>query len=369
MFKFSCEKALLSAAIGTVSRAVAAKSSIPALEGILVTAGERVMLTGYDLETGIKTSFPGNIEAMGSAVLDTRLFGDIVRRMPDDIITVTCGDDLAVTIESGISCFHLTALDAGEYPALNLIQEDDGISIKQNLLKSMIGQTLFAVSENMARPIHTGSLFDVEGSTLTVVSVDGYRLALRREELDENDLGDTSFVVPGKALNEVERICSEVSEEIALIKMDNKYVMFHIDDTILVSRRLEGDFLNYKKAIPRQNPTVLTVDRRALIAGVERVALIISDKLKSPVRCKFEDGLVKLNTSAVIGTAYDECPVEGDGGGLEIGFNDRYLLDALKNANVDRLRIELNTGVSPCILVPAEGEEKFVYMVLPVRLR
>ena len=368
MFKFSCEKALLSSGIGTVSRTVASKSTIPALEGILVQVGEKIMLTGYNLETGIRTAVSGIIEEMGSAVLDARLFGEIIRRMPDDMITLTCDEKLNVTIESGMSKFSIMAIDAADYPKLNTVEEDDGITVKQNILKSMIGETIFAVSDNQARPVHTGSLFDVDGSNLTIVSVDGYRLAMRKEKISDKDLGVSSFVVPGVALTEVERICQDKDEDV-LIRKDSKYVVFNIGDTVLVSRRLEGDFLNYKKAIPRNNPVFVIVDKKSMISSIERVALIISDKVKTPVRFKFEDGVVNLNTHGTIGTASHTCAITGDGGGLEIGFNDKYILDAVKNASAESIKIELNTSISPAIIVPAEGEEKFVYMVLPVRLK
>ena len=217
--------------------------------------------------------------------------------------------------------------------------------------------------------IHTGSLFEIDDTGLTVVSVDGYRLALRHEPITERDGAlSFSFVVPGSALSEVEKICSDGEEE-ATVTQGERHVMFRIGDTMLVSRRLEGEFLAYRQAIPRNNGIKVEGDTRALLTSIDRVSLIISDKLKSPLRCVFDDNVLKITTKTGIGDASDQCPISGDGGGLEIGFNNRYLMDALKAAPADRVRLELSSGVAPCVILPAEGEENFLYMVLPVRLK
>jgi len=365
--KFSCEKALLSAAVSVTSRAVAAKSSIPAMEGILIEAGSQLRLTGYNLETGIQATVPAEIREKGSLVLSARLFGEIVRKMPDDVV-VFSSNGYMVNVKCGLSEFNILGTDPEEFPELPGVDQLSSLTLPQPVMRSMISQTLFAVSDNESRPIHTGSLFDVEGNTLTVVSVDGYRLALRREELAEKSGGDAfSFVVPGSALSEVEKICS--GEENVTISQGARHIMFRTGDIMLVCRRLEGEFLPYKNAIPRNNTIKVEVETRALAASIDRVSLIISEKLKSPLRCLFTDGMVDITTKTAIGDAADQCVIHGDGQGLEIGFNNKYLMDALKNAPADRLRLEFTSGVAPCVILPAEGEEKFIYMVLPVRLK
>ena len=361
--KFSCEKALLQAAISTTSRAVSPKSSIPALEGILLEAGSDLRLTGYNLETGIRTIVPADIREEGTLVLGARLFGEIVRKLPDDIVTFQ-SENYMVNIKCGMSEFNILGTDPEEFPELPTVEYQNSLILPQSRLKAMISQTLFAVSDNESRPIHTGSLFEVDGNGLTIVSVDGYRLALRHESIDKKEGAETfSFVVPGAALSEVEKICSDVDEPGA------RHVMFKVGHTMLVSRRLEGEFLAYRQAIPRNNTIHVEGDTRALLSSIDRVSLIISDKLKSPLRCVFDSNLLKISTKTAIGDAYDECPLSGDGGGLEIGFNNKYLMDALKAAPADKVRLELTTGVSPCVILPTEGEENFLYMVLPVRLK
>ena len=366
--KFSCEKALLQAAISTTSRAVSPKSSIPALEGILLEAGSDLRLTGYNLETGIRTIVPADIREEGTLVLGARLFGEIVRKLPDDIVTFQ-SENYMVNIKCGMSEFNILGTDPEEFPELPTVEYQNSLILPQSRLKAMISQTLFAVSDNESRPIHTGSLFEVDSEGLTIVSVDGYRLALRHESIDKKEGAETfSFVVPGAALSEVEKICSDVDEP-ASVTQGARHVMFKVGDTMLVSRRLEGEFLAYRQAIPRNNTIHVEGDTRALLSSIDRVSLIISDKLKSPLRCVFDSNLLKISTKTAIGDAYDECPLSGDGGGLEIGFNNKYLMDALKAAPAEKVRLELTTGVSPCVILPTEGEENFLYMVLPVRLK
>ena len=347
--KFSCEKALLTAAVSIASRAVAAKSSIPAMEGILIEADTRLRLTGYNLETGIQATVPAEIKQPGSLVLST-------------------SKDYMVNIKCGMSEFNILGTDPEEFPELPTVDQQNSITLEQSALRSMIAQTLFAVSDNESRPVHTGSLFEVDHNDLTVVSVDGFRLALRREKADKIEGSEQfSFVVPGPALSEVEKICS--GEGPVTVNQGARHILFQAGDTVLVCRRLEGEFLSYRNAIPRNNPIQIQCDTRAILSSIERVSLIISEKLKSPLRCVFGDGMVDITTKTAIGDAADQCPIDGDGQGLEIGFNNKYLMDALKAAPADKLRLEFSSSVAPCVILPAEGEETFVYMVLPVRLK
>lgn len=365
--KFSCEKALLSTAVSVASRAVAVKSSIPAMEGILVEAEGQLRLTGYNLETGIQATVPADVTEWGSLVLSARLFGEIVRKLPDDVVYFS-SNGYMVNIKCGQSEFNILGTDPEEFPELPSVEQQNSLTLPQPLLKTMISQTLFAVSDNESRPVHTGSLFDVEKETLTVVSVDGYRLALRKEKLVERKGAENfSFVAPRSALSEVEKICS--SEENVTVTQGARHVMFQIGSIMLVCRRLEGEFLPYKNAIPRNNSIHVEVETRMLLASLERMSIMITEKLKSPLRCQFQNDQVYISTKTAIGDAHDTCPLKGDGQELEIGFNNKYLMDALKAAPADKLRMEFTSGVAPCVILPAEGEENFIYMVLPVRLK
>ncbi len=367
--KFSCEKALLQSAINIASRTVAQKSSIPALEGLLLHAADGALtVSGYNMQTGIRTRVSADVPEPGELVLNARLFGDIVRKMPDDSVVFTADDKNLVHVSCGDADFEIPGLGAGDYPELPEVEDEFSITIQQKLLRSMIEETSFAVSTNESRPVHTGALFEVTDKGLTMVAVDGFRLAIRREKLERIDGGIFSFVAPGSALNEVEKICED-SEETACVTLGRRHVLFEVGSTELICRRLEGEFLDYKNAIPRKNPITVTADTKALMQSIDRVSVVISDKLKSPVRCVFDHDRVFLSAKTGNGEAKDVCRISGDGGGLEIGFNNRYLMDALRYAPAEQVCIELNTGVSPAILIPTDGSDRFLYMVLPVRLK
>lgn len=366
--KFSCEKLLLQTAVSTASRAVAVKSTIPALEGVLLQADGRLTVSGYNTQTGIRTALDADVTEEGALVLPARLFGEIIRRLPDDVVTFASDKGMNVRLTCGDAAYNITALSAEDYPDLPEVEDEYSLRIRQQVLRSMIAETSFAVSTDEARPIHTGSLFEINEEGLTVVSVDGFRLALRREPLEGIKGGSFRFVAPGSALNEVEKICSDTEEE-AVITLGSRHLLFGVGDTQLICRRLEGEFLDYRAAIPRSNPISITASTKALINSIDRVSVVISEKQKSPVQCVFGMGKVSMSAKTVNGEASDVCPISGDGGSLTIGFNNRYLMDALKYAPAEEVRLELNTGISPCVILPTEEEERFLYMVLPVRLK
>lgn len=364
---FSCEKYILQNACATASRAAAGKSPIPALEGLLIQAGQKVKVTGYDLKKGIYTSIEADVSESGSVVVGARLFGEMMRRLPDGIVRISTDVNNNVNVKCGKSEFNFMGISAQDYPEIPEVDPVNKISLPRKILSGMINQTIFAVSDNEVRPIYTGTLFNVDGDELSLVSVDGYRLAMRREKLESAHMENCSFVVPGSALGDVERICSD-SEEPAEISVGAKHISFSIGDTVVVSRRLEGEFLNYKKSIPDSFKYTVKVERGELMSTIERVSLIVSEKNSSPVRMSFNESGIYCLCVTPIGKAEDTCSCQGDGEGMEIGFNDRYLKDALKAAGKDELNICLNSPSSPCIIRAADGSDSFTYMVLPVRL-
>ena len=368
MIKFSCEKVFLQNAIAVTSRAVAQKSSIPALEGLLIHADQQLTISGYNMQTGIRTKFTAEVEESGELVVNARLIGEILRRLPDDVVTFTANDKFLIHLTCGDADFDILGLSAADYPDLPEVEDEYAVSMQQKVLRSMIEEVAFAVSTNESRPVHTGALFEIADMSLSMVAVDGFRLAFRREKLEKLEGGAFSFVCPGSALSEVKSICGD-TEDLVTVTLGKRHILFEIGDTQLICRRLEGEFLDYKNAIPRKNPIQIVAETKALIESIDRVSVVISDKLKSPVRCLFDHDKVMLSAKTGNGEAKDVCRVSGDGDKLEIGFNNRYLMEALRYAPADKVKIELNTGVSPAIIVPVEGEENFLYMVLPVRLK
>lgn len=366
--KFTCEKALLVSAISVASRTVAPKSAIPSLEGLLVKAGVKVMLTGYNLETGITVGVPADIAEPGECIMPARLFFDIIRKLPDDEVTVSVDESFRVSIRGGISSFTITAMTAEDYPELPDVESEKGIPVPQRELREMISGTIFSASENMARPIHTGCLFEIADESVTVVAVDGYRLALRRY-IPEQPLERTvKFVAPAAALKEVEKILDDTDDS-AVIYLGTKHILFMIGDATLVCRILEGEFLDWRRVLPQNNPIKVAANVREVTDSIERVSLVISEKIKSPVRCTFGHNTADFRTTSTIGEAHDMCSTAGDGKDLEIGFNSRYLLDALRAVPTPEVSLELINGLSPIVLNPCDGSGKFSYMVLPVRLK
>ncbi len=366
--KFICEKAHLLAAITKTSWAVSSKSTLPVMEGLFIDAGESLSLTGYDLSTGIKVTVPAEISEPGKIVINARLFSDIIRLLPDEPITFATGENMFAVITCKNVRHEVICLSVNDYPDLPEIDEEFSVSVTQSDLKKMISQTIFAISGDESKPIHTGSLFDVNDDTLTVVSVDGFRLSYRSSKILNSEGGKSfSFVVPGSTLKEVEKFCSDSDEEITL-SVGKKHIIFSISDATIISRILEGDFLNYKNAIPHGGSFKTRVNRRDFISAIERASILINERIKNPIRLNFEENSIKLSCVTPIGRSKDECALLAPADILEIGFNNRYLLDALRACPDEEVNLELNTHVAPIIITPIDSEE-YLHLVLPVRLK
>ena len=243
-----------------------------------------------------------------------------------------------------------------------------GIRIPQSALKELISGTIFAVSENQGRPIHTGVKFEVENDKISAIAVDGFRLARRTFHTEAPTERQLSFVVPASGLKEVEKILSDAEAD-AIFTLGPKHILFDIGSATLVCRLLEGDFLDWRKVVPTNCPIKLVAHVSDLASSMERVGLIVSEKYKSPVRCVFSDQVLQLRTNTTIGAAEDRCAIAGDGKELEIGFNVRYLADALRVIPSEEVVLELTNGLSPIVMTPAEDKYDFSYMVLPVRIK
>ena len=362
-----CNKQKLQEAIQNVSRAVSAKSSLSVLEGILLTAAPgRLTLTGYDLDLGISTTIEAQVEEEGSLVLAANIFGDMVRKMPAEEVLIQSNERMLTTVKSGISEFTILAQDAADFPELPQVEEENTLTLPQDVLKSMIHQTIYAVATNDSKPVHTGTLFDVEEETLTLVSVDGARLAIRKEPLKSGLAA--SFVVPRKTLAEVEKLLKEEAEAPVELAASKNHVVFKIEDYLVISRLLTGEFLNYRSAIPTGGETAVTVSPRRFLESIERTSLLISDRLRSPARLTFEEDLIRIVCTSAIGKAYDEVPCKIEGPAVQIGFNSRYLQEALKACTEDEVRLELGGPLSPMTIRPPQGDS-YLFLVLPVRLK
>ena len=366
--RFTCEKSMLLSGLNIASRTVAQKSSLSVIEGILCRAGMDLSLTGYNMETAITYTIDAEVSDPGVCILPAKLFGDIVRRLPEGPVTVVVDESYKVSIRAGYASFTISAENAEDYPELPDVNVGRPIYVPQNALKELIGGTIFAVSENQGRPIHTGVKFEVEDTVVSAIAVDGFRLARRTYHFETPSGRTSSFVVPSASLKEVEKILTDTPDE-AGFTIGNKHILFEIGNATLVCRLLDGEFLDWRRVVPTNCPIKLGAHVSDLAASIERVGLIVSEKYKSPVRCVFSDNVLQLKTNTTIGAAEDRCAIAGDGKELEIGFNVRYLADALRAIPSEEVILELTNGLSPIVMTSAEEKYDFSYMVLPVRIK
>ncbi|MDD6489832.1 MAG: DNA polymerase III subunit beta [Clostridia bacterium] len=364
--KFQCSRQKLNEAVTNVQRAVSTKSTIPALEGILIKAADnKITLCGYDLEIGITTTIDADVRENGSAVLTAKLFAEIIRKMPEDTITIETDEKLIAYISGGKAEYKIIGISDEEYPELPSVNGSDKFNINGGTLRSMISQTIYAVSDKDIKPAHKGSLFEIENGNIKIISVDGYRLAIRTEKIDYND--EKNFIVPGKSLSEVTKLITDEEKDVQ-ITVGDRHIVFQIDNYSIITRLIEGEFMNYKAALPKTHSTEMKVNTRQFINAIERMSLLLTERLKSPIRCKIEDGLIKTSCNTSLGQAYDEFPAEISGEDIEIGFDNKYLLDALRNSETDEVKIQLSSPLSPIVIMPSEGNS-FLFLVLPVRLK
>ena len=366
--RFTCEKNMLVQGLNIAGRTVAQKSSLSVIEGILCRAGQGLTLTGYNMETAITYMIDADVPDPGACILPARLFGDIIRRLPEGPVTVVVDDNYKVSIRAGFASFTISAESAEDYPELPDVNEGKAIRIPQTAMKELIGGTLFAVSENQGRPIHTGVKFEVENDSVSAIAVDGFRLARRTYHPKEDLARQLSFVVPAAGLKEVEKILSDADMDVSFT-LGRKHILFQIGNATLVCRLLEGEFLDWRRVVPTNCPIKLVANVSDLASSVERVGLIVSEKYKSPVRCIFSNQVLNMRTSTTIGAAEDRCTIAGDGKELEIGFNVRYLADALRVIPSEEVTMELTNGLSPIVLTPVDEKQDFAYMILPVRIK
>ena len=365
--KFECEKSLLASAIEGVSRAITNRSAIPVLEGIYLKAeGFNLTLTGYDMEMGITTTIECNVLVPGETVLEAKLLLSMVSRMPAGDVRIELTDEGQAIISGGVAEFEIPALNASDYPSLPVTGADNTMTIPTSMMRELIEKTIYAVSQDDKKPAHTGELFVIEPGSLTIVALDGYRLAIIQR--DVGCTRDIRIIIPAKTLQELLKIMGGPDDPVK-IDANRRYVVFTTNGYTIMSRLIEGDFLNYESVIPKDKRTRVTVDCKTFINTIERASLIITERLKNPLRITFGEDKVTVRCQTPLGKVVDEfAPVEMTGDPVEIGFNNRYLLDAMRYSKCERMVLEINGPLSPVKILPEDGKD-FIYLVLPVRFK
>jgi DNA polymerase-3 subunit beta len=364
--KFTCMQNNFLEVILTVQKAVSARSSTPILEGILIETEKDVLkLVGTNLELGIQSYMEANIIQEGSVVLPSRLLSEVIRKLPDAEIEVTVSDNNAVRGACLNSNVTLQGFPADEYPSLPEISENQPIEISKMLLSNMIRETVFAVAVDEARPILTGALLEVEEKNVTMVCLDGYRLALRRGML-EVPHEDLRVIIPGKSLVEVGKILDDDDQTIS-ITVSDRHVLFDLGLTRIISRVLEGEYINYKQIIPEDYKTRVKVDTKILSSSIDRASLIAREGKNNLIKLSLQDQKMVITSNSETGQVYEEVPLLLEGKDLEIAFNARYFMDMLKVIEDQEMCLDFTTGISPCVVRPIKGSN-FTYLLLPVRI-
>lgn len=351
--------------VGIVLKAVPAKTTMTILECILIDATtNQIKFTANDMELGIETSVEGEILEKGKIAIDAKIFSEIVRKLPDNEITIETDDN---TYSALITCenakFNIAGKSGDDFSYLPIIEKDKCISLSQFYLKEVINQTIFSTSPNDTNKMMTGELFEVVNDTLKVVALDGHRIAIRNIQLEKH-ADDIKVVVPGKTLNEISKILSSDAETFVNIYFTNNHILFEFDNTIVVSRLIEGDYFKISQMLSNDYQTRISINKKEFINCIDRATLLIRESEKKPIIINIVDGTLELKVNSSIGSMNENIEINKDGKDIMIGFNPKFLLDALRVIDDEEVSIYLVNSKAPCFI--KDKDEKYIYLILPV---
>ncbi|OOM11059.1 DNA polymerase III subunit beta [Clostridium saccharobutylicum] len=362
---FTCEKQKILEGISIVQKAITGKSTMPILEGIYINTNQSSLtLIGSDMDVSIQTCVDATIIEKGSIVIDAKIFGEIIRKLPNSTIKIETMENQVIKITCEKSMFDVVYMNTNEFPELPEINENLKISVNQNILKNMIKGTSFAIAQDETRPILQGILFEVKNKNLNLVALDGYRLAVKSEFLD-SDM-DVEVVIPGKTLNEVSKILEDV-DDIVDITFTNNHILFNLEKTKIISRLLEGKFINYNSLLPQEHKLLVNVNRQQLQNAIERASLMAKDGNTNLIKLEMQQDNLIITSNSQLGKVREEILMKLQGDEIQIAFNSRYLLDVLKNMESDEVIMKMTSSISPCVIEEKDNENA-KYLVLPVRL-
>ncbi|MBR1762421.1 MAG: DNA polymerase III subunit beta [Eubacterium sp.] len=366
--KFICKTKELSNACNNVIRAVGTKVTIPTIEGILIECGsDTLSLTGYDFEFGINTIMEASVVEPGAIVINAKILTDIIRKLSDEEVTIET-NGVSVSIISGAAQYNITGIDAEDYPELPSVNGGVPLEFNQKLLYSMIIQTVFAVAETeSSKPVYTGLKFEITNGEMTLIGVDGYRLAIRKEKIDFNG-EDLTFIVPKKTIRELIKLLDVESDKPVSISIGKRHIVFEVEKYSIISRLLDGEFLDYTSAVPKTISTTVLINTNDAINCIERTLPVIENNQKNPIRCLFDNDQMRVSTVSSLGRVVDYTHANTSGDRVEIGFNSKFVLDALNASDSDEVKIELCGPVSP-VKIMSVNSDSFLFLVLPMRLK
>ena len=362
--KIVCSKSELVKGVNIVSKAVPTRTTMAILECILIDAStNEIKLTANDMEIGIETVIEGNIEERGIIALDAKLFGDIVRKLPDNEVTI----ESDVTYKTTISCekanFNLVGKSGEDFAAIPMVTRNKPIVISQFTLKEVIRQTIFSIADNDNNKIMMGELFGIKANNLKVVSLDGQRISIRNIELKES-YEDKKVIVPGKSLNEISKIIGGSVDEDVNIYISDNHIVFEFDKTTMVSRLIDGEYFKIDQMISSDYDTKLSINKKEILDCIDRATLLVKEGDKKPIIMNITNGNMELSINSVIGSMKEDIEINKEGKDIMIGFNPKFFIDALRVIDEDTIDIYMVNPKAPCYIKDADN--RYIYLILPV---
>lgn len=367
--KFTCSQQTLTKALNTVSKAVSSRTTLPVLKGIMIQAEEdgSILLTASDLEISIQKKIKASVSEAGSAVVMSKLFGDIVRKLPNEDIIISSEDDGNISIKTDSSEFQVVSFSTDEFPKIGDKEGmEEKISFSCEIFKDMVRKTSFAASIDESKGILTGILTEINKEDVTMVSLDGFRLALCREKMTSSE--ERKFIVSAKIMNEISKIISDEDEsEFIEISLGEKKAAVNIGSTEVIIRIMEGEFIKYGDIIPSESTTSVKVGKEILLDSIERASLLAREGKNNLIKIIIKNDLITITSRSEEGNVREEIVMEKKGNDLEIGFNSKFVIDVLKAIDDEEISMNFTTGTSPCVVRPSSGDY-FEYLILPVRI-
>ena len=362
--KIICSKSNLVKGVSIVSKAVPSKTTMPILECILIDATTDIIkFTANDMELGIETIVEGEIVKKGVIAIDAKIFSEIVRKLPDNEVVIETDENLQTTITCERAKFNISSKSGEDFSYLPFIEKAEMISISQFTLKEIIRQTIFSIADNDSNKLMTGELFQIENNMLKVVSLDGHRISIRKTELKEN-YGPRKVVVPGKTLMEVSKILPGDVESEVVISFTNNHIVFEFDNTVVVSRLIEGQYFKIDQMLSSDYETKVKINKRELLNCIDRATLLVKEGDKKPIIINILDEVMELKIKSQIGSMDDEIVISKEGKDLLIGFNPKFLIDALRVIDDEEVTLYLMNPKAPCFI--KDDNESYIYLILPV---
>lgn len=362
--KIVCTKSNLLTGVQTVSKAVPNKTTMSILECILVdTTNGDIRLTANDMELGIETVIEGEILEKGMIALDAKIFLEIVRKLPDNDITIETDSSFKTTITCEKAKFNIIGKSGEDFSYLPEIEKNDSVVISQFTLKEVIRQTIFSIADNENNKLMTGELFEIADDMLKVVSLDGHRISIRKIAL-KNSYGNKKVVVPGKTLSEISKILSGDMDKDVNIFFTDKHILFEFNDTVVVSRLIEGEYFKIDQMLSSDYETKIKMNKRELLDCIDRATLLVKEGDKKPVIIDVRDTSMQLKMNSTVGSMDEDIDIEKEGKDLKIGFNPKFLIDALRVIEDEEIMLYMVNPKAPCFI--KDEEESYIYMILPV---